>query len=65
MDLRSIVLYLNKNRWTAQIIHDNLAGTVAKEATAYSAVTKYFHEAQIGPGNAVPFSGTISPHIDY
>jgi hypothetical protein len=64
MDRRSIVLYLNKNGWTAQIIHDNLVGTVAKEATTYSTVTQYFREAQIGPGDAVPFSDAISPHID-
>jgi hypothetical protein len=64
MDLRSIVLYLDKNGWAAKIIHDNLVGTVAREASAYSIVTKYFREAQIGPGDAVPFSDAISPHIN-
>jgi hypothetical protein len=65
MDRRSIVLYLNKNGWTAQLIHDNLVGTVAKEATAYGTMTKSFREAQIGPGDSFSFSDVIARHIDH
>jgi hypothetical protein len=65
MDLRSMGLYLNKSGWRAEVIHDDLVETVAREATAHSTVTKYHREAQIGPRDAVPFSDALSPHIDH
>jgi hypothetical protein len=48
---KSIVLYLDRNGWTAQVIHRDLVATLGEQAIAYSAVTKYSREVQISPGD--------------
>jgi hypothetical protein len=63
MDEQAIVLYLNRNGWTALVIHDNLVSTLCKEAIAYSTVRKYLREVQTSPGKTTRFSGA-SHHID-
>jgi hypothetical protein len=64
MDHQSIVLYLNNKGWPTQVIHNHLVATLGEEAIAYSTVTKYFREVQIGRNDAMPSSEAISPHID-
>jgi hypothetical protein len=53
MGQKSIVLYLNRKGWTAQIMRDDLVATLGEEPFAYRTVTKCFREAQsammIGP----------------
>jgi hypothetical protein len=64
MDKRSIVLYLNRKGWTAQVMHDDLVATLGEEALAYITVTNYPWAARIIPRDATQFSDAISPHID-
>jgi hypothetical protein len=64
MDQKSIVLSLNRNGWTARVIHHDLMDTLREEAIAYSTVTKYLREAQISLGDPTPSSDATSPHID-
>jgi hypothetical protein len=64
MDQKSIVLYLNRKGWLTRVIHDDLVATLGEEAIAYSIVTKYLREAQIGRDDAMPLSDELSPHVD-
>jgi hypothetical protein len=52
MDQKSIVLYLNRKSWMAQVIHDHLVATLGEEAIAYNTVRRYLREAQTGPDDA-------------
>jgi hypothetical protein len=64
MDQRSLVLYLNRNGWMAQLVHDDLVATLCEEAIAYSTVRKYLHEVQTGPDDAAALPEDFSAHID-
>jgi hypothetical protein len=64
MDLRSIVLYLNRKDWIAQVIHDDLVATLGEEAIAYGMVTNYFRAVRIFPLDATRFSDATSLHLD-
>jgi hypothetical protein len=64
MDQRSIVLYLNRKGWRAQVIHDDLVATLGEKAIAYSNIPKYLREAQTGRDGAMPECEEISPHIN-
>jgi hypothetical protein len=44
MDQKSIVLYLNRKGWTAQVIHDDLVARLGEEAIAYRTMMKYLRE---------------------
>jgi hypothetical protein len=47
MDQKPIVLYLRMKGMALDVVHDDLAGTLGKEAVAYSTVTKYVRSAQL------------------
>jgi hypothetical protein len=64
MDQRSIVLYLNRKGWTAQVIRDDLVATLDAQAVAYRTATGYLRMAHIIARDATAISATISPHID-
>jgi hypothetical protein len=64
MDQRSILHFLNRKGLIAQLIHEDLVGTLGEEASAYSTVTHYLRAARITPRDATIFSAAISPHID-
>jgi hypothetical protein len=51
MNEKPIVLYLRMKRMDLDAIHDDLVGTLGKDAVAYSTVTKYIHSAQFPQPN--------------
>jgi hypothetical protein len=55
-DHKSIVVYLNRNGWTARVSHADLVATVDEEVIAYRTMMKALYEAQISTGNTTALS---------
>jgi hypothetical protein len=64
MNQGSIVLYLDRKGFTAQVIGDDLVVIFGEEAMAYSTVTNYRRAVRIIPSDATPFYSATSSHID-